>query len=70
MIYEPTLNDGEPRDQYLERFARMNRPAWTFMTEESGSRSRLHRRRLCRPSSKTRPSYSDDAMVAIAALFS
>ena len=34
MIYEPTLADGESRDQYLERFARVNRPAWTFLTAE------------------------------------
>ena len=34
MIYEPTLTDGETRDQYLARFARVNRPAWTFLTPE------------------------------------
>ncbi len=34
MIYEPTLADGEDREGYLERFRRVNRPAWTFMTEE------------------------------------
>ena len=34
MIYEPTLADGETRDQYMERFARVNRPAWTFLTPE------------------------------------
>jgi hypothetical protein len=34
MIYEPTLNDGETRDQYLARFRKVNRPAWTFMTED------------------------------------
>ena len=34
MIYEPTLADGESRDQYLERFPRVNRPAWTFLTAE------------------------------------
>jgi len=28
MIYEPTLADGETRDGYLARFARVNRPAW------------------------------------------
>jgi hypothetical protein len=33
MIYEPTLDD-EDRDGYLGRFARVNRPAWTFMTED------------------------------------
>jgi hypothetical protein len=34
MIYEPTLNDGETRDGYLERFRRVNRPAWTFFSDE------------------------------------
>jgi Methyltransferase domain len=34
MIYEPTLNDGETREAYLERFRRVNRPAWTFMTQD------------------------------------
>ena len=34
MIYEPTLADGEDRQGYLGRFARVNRPAWTFLTEE------------------------------------
>ena len=34
MIYEPTLEDGESRDAYLERFARVNRPAWTFFTDD------------------------------------
>jgi hypothetical protein len=34
MIYEPTLADGEDREGYLERFRRVNRPAWTFMTPE------------------------------------
>ncbi|MCJ7787660.1 MAG: class I SAM-dependent methyltransferase [Methyloceanibacter sp.] len=33
MIYEPTLAEGEDRDGYLERFRRVNRSAWTFMTE-------------------------------------
>jgi hypothetical protein len=28
MIYEPTLADGETRDGYLARFARVNRPTW------------------------------------------
>ncbi len=39
MIYEPTLLDGEDREGYLERFRRVIRPAWTFMTKTSGSRS-------------------------------
>jgi len=34
MIYEPSLADGETRDAYLERFARVNRPAWTFFTDD------------------------------------
>jgi hypothetical protein len=34
MIYEPTLNDGETRDGYLERFRRVNRPAWAFLSAD------------------------------------
>jgi hypothetical protein len=34
MIYEPTRNDGETRDEYLQRFARVNRPAWSFLSED------------------------------------
>jgi methyltransferase family protein len=34
MIYEPTLADGEDREGYLQRFRRVNLPAWTFMTAE------------------------------------
>ena len=30
---EPTLNDGETRDEYMQRFARVNRPAWTFFSD-------------------------------------
>jgi hypothetical protein len=33
MIYEPTLADGEDRAAYLERFARVNKPAWPFFSE-------------------------------------
>lgn len=33
MIYEPTLNDGEARDAYMEQFARVNRPAWSFFSD-------------------------------------
>jgi hypothetical protein len=29
MIYEPTLQPGESRDEYLARFRRVNRPAWS-----------------------------------------
>jgi hypothetical protein len=34
MIYEPTLADGEDREGYLERFRRVNQPAWTLLTPE------------------------------------
>jgi hypothetical protein len=34
MIYEPTLNDGETRAEYMARFARVNRPLWPFMTDD------------------------------------
>ena len=34
MIYEPTLADGETRDGYLARFARVNRPAWPFLSDQ------------------------------------
>jgi hypothetical protein len=33
MIYEPTLAEGEDRDGYLMRFRRVNRPAWTFLSD-------------------------------------
>ena len=32
MIYEPTFQDGGGREGYLERFRRVNRPAWTFLS--------------------------------------
>ncbi len=34
MIYEPTRLDGESRDDYLARFRRVNRPAWSFLSDE------------------------------------
>ena len=34
MIYEPTLQPDETRDEYLERFRRVNRPAWSFLAPE------------------------------------
>jgi len=34
MIYEPTLAEGEDREAFLERFRRVNRPAWPFLTSE------------------------------------
>jgi hypothetical protein len=42
MIYEPTLNDGETRDGYLERFRRVNRPAWTFFSDEEWAQTDHH----------------------------
>lgn len=34
MIYEPTRLDGETREGYLERFGRVNQPAWTMLSAE------------------------------------
>src|SRR5262249_62388092 len=34
MIYEPTLADGEDRQSYLQRYRRINRSAWAFLTPE------------------------------------
>jgi hypothetical protein len=34
MIYEPTLQPDESRDEYLERFREVNWPAWSFLTPE------------------------------------
>ena len=34
MIYEPTLLEAETREAYLERFGRVNRPAWTFLSDD------------------------------------
>ena len=34
MIYEPTRAEGEDRPSYLERFARVNRPAWALLSAE------------------------------------
>ena len=34
MIYEPSLNEGETRAAYIERFRRVNRPAWTFLSDQ------------------------------------
>ena len=33
MIYEPTRQRDEDRTGYLERFRRVNRPAWTMLDE-------------------------------------
>lgn len=32
MIYEPARLEGKTRDGYLERFRRVNRPAWTMLS--------------------------------------
>jgi SAM-dependent methyltransferase len=34
LVYEPTRPDGEDRDAYLARFARVNRPLWSALTAE------------------------------------
>jgi hypothetical protein len=34
MIYEPTLAESDDREAYLERFRRVNQPAWSFLTPE------------------------------------
>ena len=42
MIYEPTLAEGEDRETYLERFRRVNRPAWSFLTPEEWAQVDRH----------------------------
>jgi hypothetical protein len=42
MIYEPTLQPGESREGYLERFRRVNRPAWRFLTPEEWAQINHH----------------------------
>jgi hypothetical protein len=42
MIYEPTLAEGEDRDGYLERFRRVNRPLWSFLTDSEWSQIEHH----------------------------
>jgi hypothetical protein len=42
MIYEPTLAKGEDRAAYLERFRRVNRPAWSFLTSEEWAQVEHH----------------------------
>jgi hypothetical protein len=42
MIYEPTLAEGEDREAYLARFRRVNRPAWTFLTDEEWNQIEHH----------------------------
>jgi hypothetical protein len=34
MLYEPTRLDGETRDEYLQRFERINRPLWSMLDDE------------------------------------
>ena len=42
MIYEPTLKPGETRDAYVERFRKVNRPAWTFLDDEEWRQISTH----------------------------
>lgn len=42
MLYEPTLAEGEDREAYLERFRRVNRPAWNFLTPEEWTQIDQH----------------------------
>jgi Methyltransferase domain len=42
MIYEPTLQPGESRDEYLERFRRVNRAAWSFLAPEEWAQINHH----------------------------
>jgi len=42
MIYEPTLAEGEDREVFLERFRRVNRPAWPFLTSEEWTQVDRH----------------------------
>jgi hypothetical protein len=32
MVYEPIMRDGESLESYLDRYAQINQPAWTFLT--------------------------------------
>jgi hypothetical protein len=34
MLYEPTRNDGESREDYLRRFRMVNQPRWTMLDPE------------------------------------
>ena len=42
MIYEPTRKDDETREAYLERFRRVNRLAWTTLTDEEWAQCDHH----------------------------
>ena len=42
MIYEPTRNDGETRESYLERFRQVNRPRWTMLTADEWTQVNHH----------------------------
>lgn len=42
MIYEPTRNDGETRESYLERFRQVNRPRWTILTADEWTQVNHH----------------------------
>lgn len=34
MVYEPIMREGESLESYLDRYARLNKPAWTFLALE------------------------------------
>ena len=34
MVYEPIMREGESLESYLDRYARLNKPAWTFLAPE------------------------------------
>ena len=42
MIYEPTLNEGESREAYLERFRRVNRPTYPFLSSDEWEQIDYH----------------------------
>lgn len=42
MIYEPTMMEGEDRAAYLDRFSRVNKEAWSFLTPEEWNQIYRH----------------------------
>jgi hypothetical protein len=42
MVYEPTLSAGEERNDYLERFRRVNRTAWSLLTHDEWEQIEHH----------------------------
>jgi Methyltransferase domain len=42
MIYEPTRHNGEDRNAYLDRFARINRALWTTLTAHEWEQINRH----------------------------